>query len=49
MAQKIRRTLHRKHKLEKRVDANIKLIEQLISMGVPKKQIIVTGHSVAGL
>ena len=25
-----------KHKLEKRVDANIKLIEQLISMGVPK-------------
>ena len=38
-----------KHKLEKRVDANIKLIEQLISMGVPKKQIIVTGHSCGGL
>tara|TARA_B100000003_G_scaffold200877_1_gene208261 strand:+ start:41 stop:967 length:927 start_codon:yes stop_codon:yes gene_type:complete len=38
-----------KHKLEKRVDANIKLIEQLVSMGVPKKQIIVTGHSCGGL
>ena len=38
-----------KHKLEKRVDANIKLIGQLVSMGVPKKQIIVTGHSCGGL
>ena len=38
-----------KHKLEKRVDANIKLIEQLVSMGVPKKQIIITGHSCGGL
>ena len=38
-----------KHKLEKRVDENIKLIEQLIGMGVPKKQIIITGHSCGGL
>lgn len=38
-----------KHKLEKRVDANIKLIEQLIGMGVPKKQIIISGHSCGGL
>ena len=38
-----------KHKLEKRVDANIKLIEQLSSMGVPKKQIIIALHSCGGL
>ena len=30
-------------KLEKRVDANLKLIEQFVELGVPRKQIIITG------
>ena len=34
-----------KTKLEKRVDANLKLIEQFVELGVPRKQIIITGHS----
>jgi len=35
-------------KLDKRVKANIELIDQFLEMGVPKKQIILTGHSCGG-
>ena len=38
-----------KTKLEKRVDANLKLIEQFVKLGVPRKQIIMTGHSCGGM
>ena len=38
-----------KTKLEKRVDANLKLIKQFVELGVPHKQIIITGHSCGGL
>ena len=35
-------------KIDKRVKANLKLIGQFLEMGVPKKQIIITGHSCGG-
>ena len=35
-------------KLDKRVDANLDLIKKLVDMGVPSKQIFVTGHSCGG-
>ena len=35
-------------KLDKRVKANLELIDQFLEMGVPKKQIIITGHSCGG-
>ena len=35
-------------KLEKRLDANIELIDFFVSKGVPNKQIIMTGHSCGG-
>ena len=38
-----------KHKLDKRVEKNLELIEKFISMGVPRKQIIISGHSCGGL
>ena len=38
-----------KHKLEKRVEQNLELIDKLVSLGVPRKQIFVTGHSCGGL
>ena len=38
-----------KSKIEKRVDQNLDLVEKLVSMGVPRKQIFVTGHSCGGL
>ena len=38
-----------KHKLDKRVDANVELIEKFVEIGVPRKQIIVSGHSCGGL
>ena len=38
-----------KHKLDKRVEKNLELVEKFISMGVPRKQIIISGHSCGGL
>ena len=38
-----------KHKLDKRVEKNLKLVEKFISIGVPRKQIIISGHSCGGL
>jgi len=38
-----------KSKLEKRVEQNLELIDKLVSLGVPRKQIFVTGHSCGGL
>ena len=38
-----------KSKLDKRVEQNLQLIEKLVSLGVPRKQIFVTGHSCGGL
>ena len=35
-------------KLDKRVKANLELIDQFLEMGVPKKQIILLGHSCGG-
>ena len=37
-----------KHKLEKRLDANLELIDSFVLKGVPNKQIIMTGHSCGG-
>ena len=37
-----------KPKLEKRLDANLELIDKFVKMGVPNKQIILTGHSCGG-
>ena len=38
-----------KHKLDKRIEKNLKLVEKFISIGVPRKQIIISGHSCGGL
>ena len=38
-----------KHILDKRVEANLNLIEKFVATGVPRKQIFVTGHSCGGL
>ena len=35
-------------KIERRVEANLNLVENFVSMGVPRKQIIITGHSCGG-
>ena len=35
-------------KLDKRVKVNLELIDQFLEIGVPKKQIILTGHSCGG-
>jgi len=35
-------------KIERRVEANLNLVEDFVSMGVPRKQIIITGHSCGG-
>jgi len=37
-----------KSKLEKRLDANLELIDSFVSKGVPNNQIILTGHSCGG-
>ena len=37
-----------KTKLEKRLNANLDLINKFVNMGVPNKQIILTGHSCGG-
>ena len=38
-----------KHKLDKRVEKNLELVEKFISIGVPRKQIIISGLSCGGL
>ena len=38
-----------KHKLDKRVEKNLELVEKFVSIGVPRKQIIISGHSCGGL
>ena len=38
-----------KHKLDKRIEKNLELVEKFISIGVPRKQIIISGHSCGGL
>ena len=38
-----------KTKLDKRVEANLELVEKFVSKGVPRKQIFITGHSCGGL
>jgi hypothetical protein len=35
-------------KIERRVEANLNLVEDFVSMGVSRKQIIITGHSCGG-
>ena len=37
-----------KHKLDKRVEANLDLINKFVKVGVPRKQIFITGHSCGG-
>ena len=37
------------HILDKRVEANLELVEKFVSAGVPRKQVFVTGHSCGGL
>ena len=38
-----------KHKLDKRVEKNLELVEKFTSTGVPRKQIFISGHSCGGL
>ena len=38
-----------KTKLDKRVQANLDLVEKFVSRGVPRKQIFISGHSCGGL
>ncbi len=38
-----------KHKLDKRVEKNLDLVQKFIDKGVPRKQIIISGHSCGGL
>ena len=38
-----------KHKLDKRVEMNLELVEKFTNLGVPSKQIFISGHSCGGL
>jgi len=38
-----------KHKLDKRVEKNLELVDKFVKIGVPRKQIIISGHSCGGL
>jgi len=38
-----------KHMLYKRVELNLELVEKFVKLGVPRKQIFITGHSCGGL
>ena len=38
-----------KHKLDIRVEKNLELVEKFVNIGVPRKQIIISGHSCGGL
>ncbi|MDB9738851.1 alpha/beta hydrolase [Candidatus Pelagibacter sp.] len=42
-------TYEGKHKLDKRVEKNLELVERFVKIGVPRKQIIISGHSCGGL
>ena len=35
-------------KMDRRVEGNLELVKKFVNMGVPKKQIIITGHSCGG-
>ena len=37
------------HKLEKRIEKNLELVDKFVKIGVPRKQIIISGHSCGGL
>jgi len=38
-----------KHKLDKRIEKNLELVDKFVKIGVPRKQIIISGHSCGGL
>lgn len=42
-------TYEGKHKLDKRVEKNLELVEKFVKIGVPRGQIIISGHSCGGL
>ena len=42
-------TYEGKHKLDKRIEKNLELVEKFVEIGVPRKQIIFSGHSCGGL
>ena len=42
-------TYEGKHKLDKRIEKNLELVEKFVEIGVPRKQIIISGHSCGGL
>ncbi|MDC3030691.1 alpha/beta hydrolase [Candidatus Pelagibacter sp.] len=37
------------HKLDKRIEKNLELVNKFVKIGVPRKQIIISGHSCGGL
>ncbi len=37
------------HKLDKRIKKNLELVDKFVKIGVPRKQIIISGHSCGGL
>ena len=37
------------HKLDKRIKKNLELVDKFVEIGVPRKQIIISGHSCGGL
>ena len=37
------------HKLDKRIEKNLELVDKFVEIGVPRKQIIISGHSCGGL
>ena len=37
------------HKLDKRIEKNLELVDTFVKIGVPRKQIIISGHSCGGL
>ena len=44
------KTLYKgKHKLDKRIEKNLELVEEFVKKGVPRKHIIISGHSCGGL
>ena len=37
------------HKLDKRIEKNLELVDKFVKIGVPRKQIFISGHSCGGL
>ena len=37
------------HKLDKRIEKNLELVDEFVKIGVPRKQIFISGHSCGGL